>query len=98
MIGIKGTVQKEGQVIHVIADRIEDYTPLLRTVGDRDFPHRPGPGDGATHGGSPDARERAPRPSREDDWERRVRDSYHPPFRTGIDPEEVIRQKTRDFH
>jgi error-prone DNA polymerase len=90
MISIKGTVQKEGPVIHVIADRIEDYTPLLRTVGERDFPHRPGPGDGATHGGSPDRGDKA--------WEKRVRDSYHPPFRTGADPEEVIRQKTRDFH
>jgi error-prone DNA polymerase len=55
-----------------------------------DFPHRPGPGDGATHGGSPDRGEAA--------WEKRVRDSYHPPFRTGFDPEDAIRQKTRDFH
>jgi error-prone DNA polymerase len=98
MIGIKGIVQREGQVIHVIADRIEDYTPLLRTVGERDFPHRPGPGDGATHGGSPDPRERPAQAGKQNDWERRVRDSYHPPFRTGADPEEVIRQKSRDFH
>ena len=90
MIGIKGTVQREGPVIHVIADRIEDYTPLLRTVGERDFPHRPGPGDGATHPGSPDRGDAA--------WEKRVRDSYHPPFRTGADPEDAIRQKSRDFH
>jgi error-prone DNA polymerase len=84
MIGIKGTVQREGSVIHVIADRIEDYTPLLRTVGEMDFSHRPGPGDGATHPGSPDRGDAA--------WERRVRDSYHPPFRTGADPEDAIRQ------
>ena len=90
MIGIKGTVQREGRVIHVIADRIEDYTPLLRSVGELDFPHRPGPGDGATHGGSPGRGDRS--------WEKQVRDSYHPPFRTGVDPEEAIRQKTRDFH
>jgi len=96
MIGIKGTVQKEGLVIHVIADRIEDYTPLLRTVGDRDFPHRPGPGDGATHGASPDARDA--KPERQPNWERRVRDSYHKPFPIGADPQDVIRQKTRDFH
>jgi error-prone DNA polymerase len=96
MISIKGMVQKEGQVIHVIADRIEDLTPMLRTVGDRDFPHRPGPGDGATHPGAPDPRERPPQ--KQDDWERRVRDSYHSPFRTGADPEDAIRQKTRDFH
>jgi error-prone DNA polymerase len=96
MIGIKGTVQREGPVIHVIADRIEDYTPLLRTVGERDFPHRPGPGDGATHPGAPDARDA--KSPRQHDWERRVRDSYHSPFRTGADPEEIIRQKSRDFH
>jgi len=95
MIGIKGTVQRAGQVIHVIADRIEDYTPLLRSVGERDFPHRPGPGDGAAHGASPDARDA--KPERHADWERRVRDSHHKPFPIG-DPEEVIRQKTRDFH
>jgi error-prone DNA polymerase len=90
MIGIKGTVQKEGLVIHVIADRIVDHTPLLRSVGDRAFPHRPGPGDGATHAGSPDRGDPA--------WEAKVRDMYHKPFRTGADPEEVIRVKTRDFH
>jgi error-prone DNA polymerase len=83
-------------VIHVIADRIEDYTPMLRTVGERDFPHRPGPGDGATHPGAPDARDA--KSPRQHDWERRVRDSYHSPFRTGADPEEIIRQKSRDFH
>jgi len=90
MIGVVGRVQKEGIVVHVIADRIVDHTPLLRAVGDMAFPHRPGPGDGATHGGAPDRRDRA--------WERGVRDSYHRPFRTGADPEAVIRVKTRDFH
>ena len=52
MIGVKGTLQKEGEVIHIVSDRLEDLTPLLRSVGDRDFPHRHGPGDGATHGSS----------------------------------------------
>jgi error-prone DNA polymerase len=52
MIGVTGQVQKEGDVIHVIADRIEDESLLLRSVGDRDFPHRTGPGDGARNGGS----------------------------------------------
>ncbi len=96
MISVRGTVQREGQVIHVIADTITDHTPLLRSVGQMDFPHRPGPGDGATHGGSPDARDA--KPERQVDWERRVRDSYHPPFPIGADPEDVIRQKSRDFH
>lgn len=90
MIGVVGRVQKEGLVIHVIADHIVDYTPLLRAVGDMAFPHRPGPGDGATHGGGPDRRDPG--------WERGVRDCYHKPFRTGADPEAMIRVKTRDFH
>jgi error-prone DNA polymerase len=96
MIGIKGTVQREGEVIHVIADRIEDYTPLLHAVGEMHFPHRPGPGDGATHGGSPDRGE-GPSPSNvERGW--KARDHFHKPFRTGADPEEVIRVKSRNFH
>ena len=52
MIGVAGRVQKEGDVIHVIADRVEDESFLLRAVGDRDFPHRTGPGDGAKGGGA----------------------------------------------
>jgi len=90
MIGVRGKVQREGQVIHIITEQITDETPLLRSVGEMDFPHRPGPGDGATHGGSPDRGDAT--------WEKRVRDSYHAPFRTGADPEHVIKVKTRDFH
>jgi error-prone DNA polymerase len=89
MVAIKGTVQREGEVIHVIADHLEDYTPLLHSVGEMHFPHRTGPGDGASHGGAPDPR---------GDWEKRVRDDYHAPFRTRPDADAVIRQKTRDFH
>jgi error-prone DNA polymerase len=59
MLGIKGVVQKEGEVIHVITDRMEDLTPMLRTVGAIDFPHRTAPADGAK-GGAPDPRERKP--------------------------------------
>jgi len=56
MVGIKGTLQREGQVIHVITDRIEDLTSLLGQVGALHFPHRPGPADAARNGGH-DARE-----------------------------------------
>ena len=51
MISVRGRLQKEGTVIHVVSERIEDLTPLLTTVGDREFPHRTGPGDGARAGG-----------------------------------------------
>ena len=32
LIGVTGKIQKEGQVIHVISERIEDLTPLLATI------------------------------------------------------------------
>ncbi|WP_126174005.1 error-prone DNA polymerase [Altericroceibacterium xinjiangense] len=38
MIGVKGTLQREGEVIHIIADRLQDHSPLLLTVGSRDRP------------------------------------------------------------
>ena len=57
MIAIHGTLQREGQVTHVITDRIEDLTHLLARVGEMDFPRLPSPADGA-RGGGPDPRER----------------------------------------
>src|SRR5205085_520774 len=51
MIAVHGKLQKEGKVIHIVSEKFEDLTPLLTTVGDRDFPHRTGPGDGARGGG-----------------------------------------------
>ena len=57
MVSVSGTLQREGQVVHIIADRLEDLTPLLRQVGEMHFPHRTGPADAARNGG-PDPRER----------------------------------------
>jgi error-prone DNA polymerase len=51
MVSISGTLQREGQVIHVITDTLEDLTPLLHQVGAMHFPHRPGPADAARNGG-----------------------------------------------
>ena len=89
MISVKGTVQREAEVIHVIADRITDYTGMLRQVGDIDLPRMTSPGDGATGGGTPDRGEKG--------WPKAT-DHYHPPFRTGCDPENALRQPSRDFH
>lgn len=61
MLGVRGTVQKEGEVVHVIADSLDDETFLLRAVGDRHFPHRPGRADHASSGG-PDTRQRRQSP------------------------------------
>jgi len=35
MVGVRGQVQREGKVIHVIAQRLEDLSPLLASVGNR---------------------------------------------------------------
>jgi error-prone DNA polymerase len=61
MIAVRGRVQREGEVIHVIADRLEDLSPLLASLGraEDDFPLRSGRGDEAKHGGAPDPREHA---------------------------------------
>jgi error-prone DNA polymerase len=94
MIGVTGVVQRdgmgEGAVIHVIADRIHDRTAMLRQVGDIDMPRLTSPGDGATHPGSPDRGDAG--------WKARVRSDYHPPFRNGCDPENVIPIRSHDFH
>ena len=90
MISVTGIVQREGEVIHVIASRIYDRTDMLRQVGDIDLPKLTSPGDGATNGGSPDRGEPG--------WRPRARSDYHPPFRTGCDPEDVIPIRSHDFH
>ena len=89
MIGMKGRVQKEGEIIHVICDRIIDYGDLLSQVGRLEFPHATGRGDGARHAGSPDRGDAG--------WKPGPRDSYWPPHANGLDPEQSVRMKTRDF-
>ena len=88
MIGIKGVVQREGEIIHVITARMEDMTPLLHSVGERDFPHRTGPADGAKFSG-PDARHTAKRPAE-------LPGSFA--GRDVADPADTIRVKSRNFH
>ncbi len=96
MIACQGRVQREGEVIHVVADELTDLSDLLRSVGhsaeEGDFPLRTGRGDEAKHGGSPDARD-GPPPG----W--RARDIYCPEVSTvsasGDGP--GIKVRTRDF-
>jgi len=57
MIACHGRVQREGIVVHVIADRLEDLSGLLRGVGERDLAVAHGRGDQVTHPGGPDPRE-----------------------------------------
>ena len=89
MIGMKGRVQKEGEVIHVICDRIIDHGDLLAQVGGMSFPHQTGRGDGARHAGSPDRGDPG--------WSPLPRNCYWPPHADGMDPEEVVRVQSRNF-
>ncbi len=61
MIACHGRVQREGEVIHVVTDRLEDLSDLLRGVGQMEaaFPLPHGRGDAAVHGGARDPREAA---------------------------------------
>ncbi len=85
MIACHGRVQREGDVIHVITEKLTDLSALLRSVGQRNeiFPLRPGRGDQPTHGGG-DARERLGR---------KPRDIIIPDLRLGSG----IKVPTRDF-
>jgi hypothetical protein len=60
MAGVRGRVQRDGEVIHVVADELEDLTPPLRSVGGRDggtLAVQHGRGDQVTHPGELDGRE-----------------------------------------
>jgi hypothetical protein len=87
MLHVRGVVQREGEVIHVIAERLEDYTPMLTWIGDMPFPHRHAPADGA-NGGGPDPRERKLV---------QIKDDYSAPFRIE-NSEPGFTVKSRNFH
>jgi error-prone DNA polymerase len=89
MIAMRGRLQKEGEVIHIICDRITDHNDLLRSIGSGEFTVAPGRGDGATHGGGPDPR---------DPGIPRGRTLSYPPFRHELTEEEVVRIRSHDFH
>jgi error-prone DNA polymerase len=88
MIACRGKLQREGEVIHVIAEHLTDLSGLLRSVGERDeaFPIPHGRGDEARHGSVTDSRETKITNSR---------DIHVPNFRTG--PGKGIKVPTRDF-
>jgi error-prone DNA polymerase len=57
MIAMRGRLQKEGEVIHIICDRITDHDAMLRSIAQGDVSIAPGRGDGAQNGGAPDSRD-----------------------------------------
>jgi error-prone DNA polymerase len=60
MVACRGKAQKEGEVIHVVADQLTDLSALLASVGQRDgaFPVARGRGDAVTHPNGDDPHER----------------------------------------
>jgi error-prone DNA polymerase len=88
MLGVNGRVQREGEVVHLVAHQLTDLSAELASVGDRDapFPLPHGRGDEFHHGsaGSPDSRDR-PRGLR-------TRDIYIPDLHI-----DTLKVKTRDF-
>jgi error-prone DNA polymerase len=88
MVSLRGRLQKEGQVIHVIVDRVVPRDEMLRSIGRMDLALPFGRGDGASHPGSPDRGDPGWKP----------RDLYSPPFLNGADPEDLIKVRSHDFH
>jgi len=91
MLACHGRVQREGEVVHMITDRLEDLSGLLRSVGERDgaFPIQLGRGDGATHPAGQDPR----KVSRAQPGSHTVKDVDTPDQQ--LDP--GIKVPTRDF-
>ncbi|MBR0664872.1 DNA polymerase III subunit alpha [Roseomonas hellenica] len=88
MMAVRGRIQREGEVVHLVAQRITDLSAELASVGSRDaaFPLPHGRGDQVRSGGSgPDARELPPKGLR-------TRDIYIPDLHI-----DTIKVKGRDF-
>jgi error-prone DNA polymerase len=89
MMSVHGRIQREGEVVHLVAQHLTDLSAELASVGERngDFPLPHGRGDQIRHGGSssPDSRDLPPRGLRS-------RDIYIPDLHI-----DAIKVKTRDF-
>ncbi|MFC3692267.1 MULTISPECIES: error-prone DNA polymerase [Methylopilaceae] len=87
MIAVYGRVQREGEVVHLVAQRLTNLSAELASVGERDgeFPLPHGRGDEVHRGSTPD-----PRGQRSTGL--RPRDIYVPDLHL-----DTIKVKTRDF-
>ena len=85
MIAVHGRVQREGEVVHLVAHRLTDLSTELAGLGEREqnFPVPHGRGDQAKTGGGPDPR---------DGLKRKAEDIYIPDLHI-----DTIKVKTRDF-
>jgi error-prone DNA polymerase len=88
MFAVKGKIQREGEVVHLVSHSLTDLSAELASVGDRDlaFPLPHGRGDNFHHGNpTPDPRDLPPKGFR-------PRDIYIPDLHI-----DTIKVKTRDF-
>jgi error-prone DNA polymerase len=100
MMGVRGQVQREGEVIHIVAQRLDDLSPLLASVGRRQelaSIYRVSRADVVKSAMAPDPRDPAERT-----LGRPPRDIYIPDLRLGSgivpgQPTEGIKIKPRDF-
>jgi error-prone DNA polymerase len=88
MLGVHGRIQREGEVVHLVAQRLFDFTADLSSLGQREgaFPLPQGRGDQAKHGGGPDPRDKV-KPVVQ------VRDIYIPDLHI-----DTLKTKPRNFH
>ncbi|MEP9380340.1 error-prone DNA polymerase [Aquabacter sp. CN5-332] len=88
MMAVWGRIQREGEVVHLVAHRMTDLSAELASIGERErsFPIPHGRGDEVRHGGSgPDPRDLPPRGLR-------PRDIYVPDLHI-----DTLKVKPRDF-
>ncbi|OLP58847.1 error-prone DNA polymerase [Xaviernesmea oryzae] len=93
LIAVRGRVQREGEVVHLVAQRLTDLSDALASIGERDgaFPLPHGRGDEFHHGSpTPDPRDRPPRALTTGGLG--TRDIYIPDLHL-----DTITVKTRDF-
>lgn len=88
MMGIHGRIQREGEVVHLVAQRLFDFSSDLSNLGERegDFPLPHGRCDEVKHGGGPDPRA-GPKPAMQ------ARDIYVPYLHI-----DHLNVKARNFH
>ena len=88
MMAINGKIQREGEVVHLVAQRLFDLSSDLANIGARDggFPLPHGRGDQVKHGGGPDPRDNS-KPAVQ------TRDIYIPDLHI-----DTLKVKSRNFH
>jgi error-prone DNA polymerase len=91
LVAIEGPVQKEGDVIHVVAERVRDWTPLLAQLSASGESIDPsGPTDEPRRGGEGDARQK-PKPEA-------ARHPRNVRINLDVSPAAEVMPKGRNFH